>query len=95
MSYLLALPWLPRDFAKRALVALSPPSLDFAGFMTRAAMLAALFQETLDRLVADGDYGVDPVGEAFIRAHEEPGRAWNMDAWNAERLRRHGPASGG
>jgi hypothetical protein len=93
MSYLLALPWLPRDFAERALVALNPPSLDFGGLMARAAMLAALFQETVEQLIADGDYADDPIGEAFVRAHEEPGRAWNMDAWNAERLRRHGRAS--
>jgi hypothetical protein len=95
MSYLLALPWLPRDFAERALLAINPPSLDFEGFMARAAMLAGLFQEILDRLVADGDYADDPIGEAFIRAHEEPGRAWNMDVWNDERLRRHGPANWG
>ena len=24
------------------------------------------------------------IGEAFIRSHEEPGRAWNMDEWNAQ-----------
>ena len=93
MSYLLALPWLPHNFTERVLVALNPPSLDLEGFMARAEMLAALFQEILDQLIADGDYADDPIGEAFIRAHDEPGRAWNMDTWNAERLRRHGPAN--
>jgi hypothetical protein len=22
------------------------------------------------------------IGEAFIRSHDEPGRAWNMAEWN-------------
>ncbi|KPV42324.1 hypothetical protein AN477_18695 [Alicyclobacillus ferrooxydans] len=32
-----------------------------------------------------GTYGKDPVSEAFIRSHDEPGRAWNMQEW----MRRH------
>jgi len=30
-----------------------------------------------------GEYGDDVISEAFIRSHDEPGRAWNMDEWNA------------
>lgn len=43
----------------------------------------------LDHHLADGtperEYGTDPVSEAFIRSHDEPGRAWNMEEWS----RRH------
>jgi hypothetical protein len=43
----------------------------------------------IDRLVADGEYGDDVIGEAFIRSHNEPGRAWNMDEWNKKHAERH------
>ena len=50
--------------------------------------LCALFQDLTNRLVADGEYGDDVIGEAFIRNHDEPGWAWNMDQWNTEHLER-------
>lgn len=81
MSYLLKLPWLPTNFEERVLVALNAPSLDFAGYTARFEMLNALFADLLERLVAGDDFGADPISEAFIRLHEEPGRAWNMDEW--------------
>jgi len=43
----------------------------------------------MDRLRADGEYGEDPVAEAFIRGHDEPGRAWNMEEWNRRHVRSH------
>ncbi|MGC9347731.1 MAG: hypothetical protein ACP5JG_06305 [Anaerolineae bacterium] len=49
-----------------------------------------LFDDSIRRLVADGDYGEDVVAEAFIRSHDEPGRAWNMDMWNARHRQRKG-----
>jgi predicted nucleotidyltransferase len=84
-SALLALPWLPERFADRILPALNAPSLDEAGYQARAEALRGLVEDLVARLVADGVYGPNPTSEAFIRGHDEPGRAWNMDAWN----RRH------
>lgn len=81
MAALLALPWLPDDFAERAAVALCPPFSGEEGFTARAEALQTLFASLLARLVDDGLYGDDPVSEAFIRSHDEPGRAWNMEAW--------------
>jgi hypothetical protein len=82
MSYLLELPWLPDDFIHRVPGALHISSPDYAGYLRRVEILSSLFQDLLTRLVADGLYGNDPISEAFIRGHEEPGRAWNMHQWN-------------
>ncbi len=89
MSSLLELYWLPHNFAERALSALGPASPDYVGYLGRVESLRGLFQETTDRLVADGDYGKDVIGEAFIRSHDEPGRAWNMDEWNRKHAARY------
>lgn len=89
MSYLLKLPWLPHEFAARVLTALNAPSHDYAGYQARFAMLRALFDDLLEQLVCDGLYPQDdPVGEAFVRSAEEPGRAWNMAEWNAKHQKR-------
>lgn len=88
MSALLGLPWLPEQFEQRVLTAANTPGLDYLGYMSRVEKLQALFNEILLQLIEDGTYGEDPISEAFIRSHEEPGRAWNMDAWNARRLGR-------
>jgi len=85
MPGLLALPWLPERFAVRLLPALSAPSLDFTGYRARVDALLGLFFDLAARLRASGLYGEDVIGEAFIRSHDEPGRAWNMEEWN----RRH------
>ena len=79
---LLVLPWLPEDFANRILMALNAPSLDYSGYLMRVDALKGLFQDLMNQLMADGDYGEDVIGEAFIRSHDEAGRAWNMDDWN-------------
>ncbi len=84
MSYLLRLPWLPPKFDERVLTALNAPAHDFAGYTRRFAELRTLFDDLLAQIVSDGLYPQDdPVGDAFIRHHEEPGRAWNMAEWNA------------
>lgn len=83
MSYVLALPWLPEGFGRRILTAANAPSQDEAGYLARVAALRDLFGALVQQLVADGFYGDDPVSEAFKRRAEEPGRAWNMQAWNA------------
>jgi predicted nucleotidyltransferase len=90
MSSLLALSWLPEGFGDRVLDALNAPAPDHAGYLARVEALRALFQELTGRLVADGEYGDDIVSEAFIRSHGEPGRAWNMDEWNAKHLEQSG-----
>jgi len=88
MSSLLALPWLPEGFANRVLGTLSTSSLDYAGYLTRVDSLRGLFQDLTNRLVTDGEYGDDVISEAFIRSHNEPGRAWNMDEWNRKHAER-------
>lgn len=82
MPALLQLPWLPADFENRVLVAANAPSLDEAGYLARSAMLKELFQELLTELIECGDYSHMPVDQAFIRQHQEIGRAWNMEEWN-------------
>ena len=88
MSSLLALPWLPEGFANRVLGAVSTSSLDYAGYLTRVDSLRGLFQDLTNHLVTDGEYGDDVISEAFIRSHNEPGRAWNMDEWNRKHAER-------
>jgi hypothetical protein len=88
MSSLLALPWLPEGFANRVLGASSTSSLDEAGYLSRVDSLRGLFQDLTNRLVTDGEYGDDVISEAFIRSHNEPGRAWNMDEWNRKHAER-------
>jgi hypothetical protein len=88
MDALLQLDWLPENFNARVLLATTAPSLDLAGYLVRADVLKSLFSDLLDQLVADGTYSADPISQAFIRSHDEPGYAWNMDEWNAENLRR-------
>lgn len=89
MSSLLELSWLPDNFAERVLRALGPTSPDYAGYLGQVESLHGLFQEIMERLTADGDYGKDVVGEAFVRSHDEPGRAWNMDEWNRKHAARY------
>jgi len=90
MSSLLGLPWLPADFANRVSGAFSTSALDYAGYFKRVEILRGLFQDLTIRLVADGLYGDDVIREAFIRSHDEPGRAWNMEDWNRKHAERRG-----
>ncbi|WP_420629749.1 nucleotidyltransferase domain-containing protein [Candidatus Leptofilum sp.] len=87
MSGLLQLPWLPSGLSEDILLLANAPSLDYAGYMARVDKLTTYFTAFQQQLIADGTYQ-DPVGEAFIRSHEEPGRAWNMAEWNAKRQER-------
>jgi hypothetical protein len=88
MAPLLALPWLPDGFPERVLGALNAPSPGLAGYLARAETLRRLFEDLIARLVAGGEYGQDAASEAFIRSHDEPGRAWNMAEWNRRHLAR-------
>ena len=82
MSALLGLEWLPSRAEERLLQALNAPSLDRAGYDARVQIMRALTAEIIEQLVARGDYGDDPTSEAFVRGHDEPGRAWNMAQWS-------------
>jgi hypothetical protein len=82
MQSLLALPWLPEGFGDRVLSALNAPSPDYPGYLARVDTLQGLFEDLVCRLIADCEYGEDAISEAFIRSHDEPGRAWNMEEWN-------------
>ena len=88
MTHLLKLAWLPEQFEERVLVALNAPSLDYAGYVQHFRVLHALFDELVTQLIADGDYPEDAVSRAFIRTHDEPGRAWNMDEWTRKHEKR-------
>jgi predicted nucleotidyltransferase len=87
MTALLALPWMPDGFADLVAAALAPQGEGMAAYAARTEALRALYRDLVAHLVACGDYAGDPVGEAFIRSHDEPGRAWNMDEWNEMRRR--------
>jgi hypothetical protein len=89
MDALLNLAWLPENFTERILLASNAPTLDFKGYMARVDAIRALFDDLTDKCVADGLYSAAPIDQAFIRNHDEPGFAWNMDEWNAEKLRRY------
>jgi len=86
---LLTVPWLPQDFEERVLGALNTPSPDYAGYIARVDNLRSLFRDLTRRLVADGEYGGDAIGEAFVRGHDEPGRGWNMDEWDKKHAERN------
>jgi len=88
MSYLLNLPCLPHGFADCVSGALNALSPDYAGYLARVDLLHSIFQDLLSRLISDGDYSADAVGEAFVRSNDEPGRAWNMDEWNKKHTQR-------
>ena len=85
MSALLALPWLPDHFDDWVLLANNAPSLDKVGYDRRVLALRTIFDDILRQVRQDGLYGDDPIGAAFIRSHEEPGRSWNMAMFNERR----------
>lgn len=89
MTYVLMLPWLPPDCATRIMLALSGPSLDLKGYCQRFSALNELRDDLLAQLADEPAYGSDPIRQAFIRCHDIPGYAHNMDEWNAEHAKRH------
>lgn len=86
-EFMCRLPWLPDDSECRMLLAMNGPSLDEDGYAKRANMLREISNEIVTKLQQEGIYGEDPASEAFIRTHDEPGRAWNMHEWNQKRKR--------
>lgn len=82
MTALLQLPWHPKSFKENGLSAIVAMSADYEGYKGRAHVMSSMFDEILKQLVSDGTYqDGNPVSEAFIRSHGEPGRAWNIHAW--------------
>jgi hypothetical protein len=67
----------------------SPEKAGWAGYTERVAALRQLFGALTTQAQTLGVYGADPIDEAFIRSHEEPGRAWNMAAWYDEHNKRY------
>lgn len=88
MQTLLRLDWLPEAFEAQVLTAVNAPNLENDGYTIRAQTLRDLFTKLLSQLVTNGDYSNTPIDQAFIRSHEEPGRAWNMEEWNKFRRAR-------
>ena len=81
MAALLALPWLPDDFSKHFGLTVATGTLDRASFDIRVNELRLLMVSVLIRARELGIYCDDPISEAFIRGHDEPGRGWNLKDW--------------
>lgn len=88
---LLNLDWLPTGFHTDTAALIATDGHDFSAYNRRAAALRSALNELITRLQADGIYGDDPDTESFLRLNDEPGRAWNMDAWNAQHSKRVRP----
>jgi len=76
IEHLLRLPWLPEGIEALLGVAQSPPGQGWDAYAARLAALREIFDALCQRLVSAGEYGEDIVSEAFVRGHDEPGRAW-------------------
>jgi hypothetical protein len=87
IAAVLQLDWLPDGFEDRYLRSAQSATRDEAVFAGAAEALDYLAGRLVERLVEEGTYGPDPYSDAFIRNHDEPGRAWNMDEWNRRRKR--------
>ena len=88
LSDLLKLPWLPEKFDEQLLLATNALSITQDGYQQRVTILQHFFNELVTKCQQDGIYGGDPVSEAFIRQHAEPGRNWNMEEWNKKHKER-------
>jgi hypothetical protein len=82
ISDLLKLAWLPEKFDEQLILATNALSTTKEGYQQRVAVLQRFFSELMTKCQRDGIYGDEALSEAFIRLHDEPGRNWNMDAWN-------------
>lgn len=84
LDALLGLTWLPQHLDERILMALTAAGHNRQAYDARVTALISLMSDVLARAQEEGIYSADPIGEAFIRSHEEPGRTWNMAAWKRE-----------
>jgi hypothetical protein len=85
IEFLLRLPWLPKEFDRRVLQAITVTDMSRDGYLKKAAAIEGMSKEIINKLTIESFYGEDPAAEAFIRSHSEPGRAWNMKEWNEKR----------
>jgi predicted nucleotidyltransferase len=90
LSNLLKLPWLPVKFEQQLFLATNALSETQDGYQQRVILLRNFLDELVARCQQDGLYNDNPVSEAFIRRHDEPGRDWNMDEWNQKHKERNG-----
>ncbi|MEM7115140.1 MAG: nucleotidyltransferase domain-containing protein [Chloroflexota bacterium] len=81
LTHLTHLPWLPVGLEENLLSASNALSTEQAGYQQRLATLRHLFEQTLEKCQQASLYGTAPLDEAFMRLHNEPGRAWNMTEW--------------
>ena len=88
LTDLLNLPWLPQRLEKQLLLATNALTETQAGYQQRVTVLTECFDELVAKCQQEGLYGEHAVSEASIRQHEEPGRDWNMDAWNQKHQQR-------
>jgi hypothetical protein len=88
LSDLLKLPWLPEKLDEELLLATNALEVTQAGYQKRVTLLQQIFNELIIQCQTDRLYADKPVNEAFIRQYEEPGRNWNMDAWNQKHRER-------
>lgn len=86
---LVHLDWVPQSFHDTPAALVAAAGHDFDAYRRRATVLRSALNEFLEMLRSEGLYGDDPGTESFVRLHNEPGRAWNMDDWNAEHAKRH------
>lgn len=85
------LDWLPSGFHDAPAALIATDGHDFAAYCRRAVVLRSALEEFIEKCQSGGIYGDDPDNESFIRLHNEPGRAWNMDDWNNEYTKRTRP----
>ncbi len=82
LSDVAKLPWLPGKFTEQVMLSANALSRTKEAYLERATLLNGFFNELVTKCLHDGIYLRDPVHEAFIRRHDEPGRDWNMAEWN-------------
>ncbi len=87
LSDFLNLPWLPERVEAKLLLAMNALSETQDGYQQRATVLRDGFHQLVAQCQREGLYSENAVSEAFIRQHDEPGRDWNMDAWNRKHAR--------
>lgn len=98
-------PWRGRSLRSLSRLDYLPPALrsdpegavrtkgaTIAAYRARSRLLGLTLDQLTNQLCRDGLYGSDAVSEAFIRLHDEPGRAWNIDEWSRNRTRLDEPS---
>lgn len=90
------LAYLPRALSDDLEGAVRTSGDGLEAYSARSRLLGLALDQLIDQLHQDDDYGPDAVSEAFIRLHDEPGRAWNIADWSINRTQpsKPGPARG-